>query len=106
MQSDWQIHNFTGEGKRAKKRRASGVVLGALVAGLGRQVAQGSTGPKKTLRTMKLPWSSEHSEESYRLTSGLGNDPTIVLASMLTFGHQGMFVRYQKVPHSQDYILI
>src|SRR5918992_4381293 len=43
---------------------------------------------KKTLETMKLPRSSEHSEESYRLTSGLGNDPTIVLASMLTFGYR------------------
>jgi hypothetical protein len=56
-------------------------------AGL-RHGAQGSTGQKKTLRTTKLPWSSEHSEESYRLTSGLGNNPALTLASMLTFGHR------------------
>jgi hypothetical protein len=45
-------------------------------------------GPKKNPENYKLSWSSEHSEESYRLTSGLGNDPAIVLASMLTFGHR------------------
>ena len=43
---------------------------------------------KRTLRTIKLSSSSEHSEASYRLTSGLGNDPTITSASVLTFGHQ------------------
>jgi hypothetical protein len=66
----------------------------------------GSIGQKKTLRTMKLPWSSEHSEESYRLTSGLGNDPTIVRASMLTFGYQGMLVRPEKASRSQGCRLI
>ena len=53
-------------------------------------------GQKKTLRTMKLPWSPKHSKESYQPTSGLGNDPTIALASVLTFGNRGMFVDLRK----------
>jgi hypothetical protein len=77
-------------GKRIIK--SPGVMPGFLVDGVGKQVVQGSAGQKKTLETTKLPWSSEHSEESCRLTSGLGNDPTIVLTSMLTFGYRGMFV--------------
>ena len=69
---------------------------GFLVDGVGKQVVQENARHKKTLEAKKLPWSSEHSEESYRLTSGLGNNPTIVLASMLTFGHRGMVIRLQK----------
>jgi hypothetical protein len=55
-------------------------------------MAKGGAGQKKTLETTKLPWSSEHSEASYRRTSGLDNDPAIVRASMLTFGDRGMFI--------------